>query len=132
MSEREKKRKKKKQFAFLVEEQGESQSSYQLVEILDELAKEGKYVDIQICPRCKSPKIRRVGTMTGDVLGHMGILSQKFECKECGWRARLVLRATNRPLSVKDVAVIAEASDLEKARKEDNDAHPREESGQDR
>jgi|CryGeyStandDraft_7_1057128.scaffolds.fasta_scaffold146647_1 transposase-like protein len=132
MSEREKKRKKKKQFAFLVEEQGESQSSYQLVEILDELAKEGKYVDIQICPRCKSPKIRRVGTMTGDVLGHMGILSQKFECKECGWRARLVLKATNRPLSVKDVAVIAEASDLEKARKEDNDAHPREESGQDR
>lgn len=116
MEEKEKKKKKKKQSTFLVEEQVESQTFHELVSILEELEKEGKFVDVQVCPRCKSPKVRRVGTLGGDVLGHMGILPRKFECKECGWRARLVLKATNRPTSIKDVAIIAEAHDLEEAK----------------
>ncbi len=112
---RKKRKKKKKQLAVLVEEQVESQTFFELLAILEELEKEGKLVDVQVCPRCKNPRVRRVGTMSGDLWGHMGILPPKFECEKCGWRARLVLKATNRPLSVKDVAIIAEASDLKEA-----------------
>jgi transposase-like protein len=104
--------KKKKQSVVLVEEQVESQTFFELLAILKELEKEGKHVDVQVCPRCKSPRVRRVGTMSGDLWGHMKILPPKFKCEECGWRTRLVLKATNRPLGIKDVAIIAEASDL--------------------
>jgi len=113
--EEKRKKKKKKQLTLLVVEQGESQTFHELVGVLEELEKEGKYVDVQICPQCKSPKIRRIGTMRGDLWGHMGILPQKFECEECGWRARLVLKATNRPTSVKDVEIVAEALDSKEA-----------------
>lgn len=106
----EKRKKKKKQSIALLEETAESQTFLELVKALEELEKEGKHVDVQICPECKSPRIRRVGTMAGDLWGHMGIVPAKFECKECGWRARLVLKATNRTLNIKDVAVIAEAN----------------------
>ena len=108
-----KKKKKKKQSVLLEEEKLESDTFHELVEVLDELEKEGKYVDVQICPECKSPKVRRVGTMSGDLWGNMGILPPKFECKECGWRARLVLKATNRKTSIKDAEITAEASSLE-------------------
>jgi len=114
-SETRKKRKKKMQFAVLKDEEEESQTVAELVKVLEELEKEGKLVEIQICPKCKSPKVRRVGTMSGDLWSHMGILPPKFECQECGWRARLVLKATNRPLSVKDVEIIAEAIDFREA-----------------
>jgi len=107
-----KKKKKKTQFAIL-KEQEDGQSLSELVRVLEELEKEGKLVEVQICPKCKSPKVRRVGTMSGDLWGHMGILQAKFECQECGWRARLVLKATNKRLSVRDVEIIAEASDSE-------------------
>jgi hypothetical protein len=80
----ERKKRKKKQSVVLVEEQTESQTFFELIGILDELEKEGKYLDAQICPRCKSPKVRRVTTMSGDLWGHMGIIPPKFECKECG------------------------------------------------
>jgi hypothetical protein len=115
MGKAEKKRRKKKrlkQLVVLKEEETESQVLLDLIKVLEDLEKEGKLVDIQICPRCKSPKVRRVRTMSGDLWGHMGILPPKFECEECGWRARLVLKATNRPLSIKDVAIVAEASNL--------------------
>ena len=101
------------QFAILKEQEEESQALAELVKVLEELEKEGKLVEIQICPKCKSPKVRRVGTMGGDLWSHMGILPAKFECQECGWRARLVLKATNKRLSVRDVEIIAEASDSE-------------------
>jgi hypothetical protein len=52
--------------------------------------------------------------MSGDMSGHIGMTPVKFECPECGWRERLILKVTNRPLSVKDVAIIAEARDLGK------------------
>jgi hypothetical protein len=118
MAKAEKKRRKKKrqqQLMILKEDETESQVFLDLIKVLEDLEKEGKLVDIQICPRCKGTKVRRVRTVSGDLWGHMGILPPKFECKECGWRARLVLQATNRPLSIKDVAVIAEASDLKGA-----------------
>jgi len=99
----------------VIEEKEESPTFIELVRVLEELEKEGKFVDIQICPKCKSPKVRRVGTLSGDLWGHMGILPPKFECEECGWRARLVLKATNKPLNIKDVEIIAETLHSNKA-----------------
>ena len=49
--------------------------------------------------------------MEGDMSGHMGLLPEKFECRDCGWRERLVVKATNRILGIKEVAIIAEAAD---------------------
>jgi ribosomal protein L37AE/L43A len=118
MSEEEKQeKKKKKQSAALVSERVESESFYELIGVLEELEKEGKYVDVQVCPQCKSPKVRRVKTMSGDLWGHMGILPVKFECEECGWRARLVLNATNKSTTVKDAAIMAEESELQNPKK---------------
>ncbi len=51
--------------------------------------------------------------MTGDISGHMGLTPPRYECRECGWRERLVLKATNRPTSVKDVVIMAEAKDAD-------------------
>ena len=105
--------KKKKQKVLPKQETVESQKFSELLEVLEELEKEEKYVDVQICPRCKSPRVRRVRSMSGDMSGHMGLLPVKFECLDCGWRERLVLKATNRKLSLKEVAIIAEALDSE-------------------
>jgi hypothetical protein len=33
---------------------------------------------------------------------------------DCGWQDRLVIKATNRKMGVKEVAIIAEALDLKK------------------
>jgi len=107
-----KKRKKQKQTALLKQKKVESQKFLQLLETLEELGKEKKYVDIQICPNCKSPNIRRVSTMSGDMSGHMGLTPPKFECLDCGWRERMVVEATNRKLGVKQVAIMAEARGL--------------------
>ena len=118
MSEQEQKKKKKKKHLSLLEsEKAESELLPELVKALEELEKERKYVDIQVCPKCKSPLVRRVGSMAGDISGHMGLTPPKYECRECGWRERLVLKATNRPTSVKDVVIMAEAKDAENQRK---------------
>jgi uncharacterized protein with PIN domain len=73
MSELETKRRRKKklQSAVLAEPQEESQELAELVQVLDQLEKEGKRVDIQVCPKCKSPKICRVDSTCGDIMGHM-------------------------------------------------------------
>jgi hypothetical protein len=114
MSEtQEQKKKKRKHPSLLESERVESELFPELVEALEELEKERKYVDIQVCPKCKGPLVRRVGSMTGDMSGHMGLTPPKFECKECGWRERLVLKATNRPTSIKDVVIMAEAKDAD-------------------
>jgi len=120
MSEQEqekKKRKKKKHLSSLETERAESELFPELMKALEELEKEKKYVDIQVCPKCKSPLVRRVGSMTGDMSGHMGLTPPKFECRECGWRERTVLKATNRPTSIKDVVIMAEAKDAENERR---------------
>jgi len=115
--EQKKKKKKKKQLYIFETEKAESELLPKLVEALDELEKEKRYVDIQVCPNCKSPRVRRVGSMKGDMSAHMGLTPPKYECPECGWRERLVVKATNRPTSVKDVVIMAEANDSENERK---------------
>jgi len=107
----EKKRQKKKQQQLLALRQKgtESELFRGLLTVLDELEKEGKHVDIQVCPLCKSPRVRRVNTMTGDMSGHLGMTPIKFECLSCGWRERLVLKATNRRMSWREVAIMVEA-----------------------
>ena len=116
MSEEEqeqKKKKRKRQSTFSETEKVESDLLPELVEALDELEKEKKYVDIQVCPKCKSPLVQRVGSLVGDTMAHMGFSPPKYECRECGWRERTVLKATNKPTTVKDVAVMAEAKDAD-------------------
>lgn len=49
--------------------------------------------------------------MCGDLFGRMGITPAKFECSDCGWRGRLVLKATNSPMGPKEVAIVATALD---------------------
>jgi hypothetical protein len=112
-----KKRKKKKHLSSLETERVESELFPELMKGLEELEKEKEYVDIQVCPKCKSPLVRRVGSMTGDLSGHMGLTPPKYECHECGWRERLVLKATNRPTSIRDVVVMAAAKDAENERR---------------
>ena len=63
--------------------------------------------------------------MLGDMSGHMGLTPTKFECRECGWRERIVLKATSRPTSIKDVVIMAEAKEADsdkkkKSRKREN------------
>jgi hypothetical protein len=41
----------------------------------------------------------------------MGITPVKYECIDCGWRERLVLKATNGRLGWKEMAIIAEILD---------------------
>ena len=110
-AEKRKKKRKKRQVLVLEEQTEESPALAELVKALEELEKEGKLVEIQVCPKCKSPRVPRVKTMQGDLWSHMGLTPPKFECEECGWRAHLVLKATNKRLSVKDVEIIAEATE---------------------
>ena len=113
LSEQEqKKAKKKKKQKTVLENEVESELS-ELVEVLEELEKVKKYVDIQICPHCKSPNVRRVKSMGGDALGHMGIAQPKYECLKCGWRGKLIVKATNKPTTIKDVALMAEANEID-------------------
>jgi transposase-like protein len=113
MSETEKRKNKRKKQQFLVLEQQaeETAAPAELVKVLEELEQEGKTVEIQVCPKCKSPRVHRVKTLSGDLWSHLGWTQPKFECEECGWQTHLVLKATNKRLSVKDVDIIAEASE---------------------
>lgn len=118
MSEQEQRKKKKKKRQSLLEvEKVDSELLPELVDALDELEKQRKYTDIQVCPNCKSPKVRRVKSMHGDISAHMGLTSPKYECPECGWRERTVVKATNRPTSIQDVVIMAEARDSDKKKK---------------
>ena len=78
--EQQKRKRRKRQLTILKQEEIQSESLPALVEALEELGKQGKFVDVQICPRCKSAKIRRVGSMSGDVAEHMAITPVKYEC----------------------------------------------------
>ena len=113
-SEKRKRKGKKRQFLVLEEQTEGSLELDELVKVLEELEKEGKPVEVQVCPKCKSLRVRRVETMSGDLWSHLGWTPPKFECEKCGWQTRLVLKATNKRLSVKDVEIIAEASESER------------------
>jgi hypothetical protein len=110
------KQKTKKQTQELVQKEKtvETKNVEKLMERLDELRKKGKYCDVAVCPRCKSVNLRRVGSMLGDATGHLGWLPVIYECLDCGWRGRLEIFATNKKQSWREVAVIAEARDIEK------------------
>jgi hypothetical protein len=84
---------------------------------LNELKKKHKFVDIAICPKCKSPNLRRVKSTSGDITGHLGWLPVIYECLDCGWRGQIKLLATNKNQSWKEVAIIAEARDIQKEKK---------------
>jgi RNase P subunit RPR2 len=115
MSEQQQKKKKKKksQISLFESEQVESELLPELTKALDELQQEKKYIDIQVCPKCKSPLVQRVGSMVGDMSAHMGLTPPKYECRECGWRERTMLKATNKPTTIKDVVIMAEAKDAD-------------------
>lgn len=66
----------------------------QLMQVLNDLKKEGKIVAIQICPQCKSPSLRSRETWY-DIGGAMGITPPKFRCLRCGYWGRIILEATN-------------------------------------
>jgi Zn ribbon nucleic-acid-binding protein len=110
--EQQKKKRRKRQLTLLKQEEILSETLPEMVAVLEELCTEGKFVDLQVCPKCKSAKVRRVGAMSGDMSGHMAITPVKYECLDCGWRERLVTKATNRPYGVKEMAIIAEALSL--------------------
>lgn len=112
MGQEQRKKKRKRQLTLLKQEEILSETLPEMVAVLEELRKEGKLVDVQVCPKCKSAKVRRVGSMGGDMSGHMAITPVKYECPDCGWRERLVIKATNRPLGLKEMAIIAEALSL--------------------
>jgi len=54
--------------------------------------KKGKIVRIQVCPKCLSPRLRKVGSLSGDMTGSLGYLPWKYECLDCGWAGRLVVK----------------------------------------
>ncbi|MCW4034479.1 MAG: hypothetical protein NWF03_03865 [Candidatus Bathyarchaeota archaeon] len=110
-TKKQKKKKKQKQKTVLKEKKAESQKFSQLLEVLEELEKDEKHVEVQICPNCKSPRVRRAKSMSGDMSGHAGLLPEKHECRDCGWQGRLLVKATNKKLGIKEVAIIAEAAD---------------------
>jgi lysyl-tRNA synthetase class I len=112
MSTEKKKNKKQQQMHQLVLlKKGEivSETFPELLKILEEMEKAGRFAEIPICPRCESARVRRVRTMEGDMSSHLGWLPIKYECLECGWRERLTLKATNRRLGWKEMALVAEA-----------------------
>ena len=108
-----KKKRKKKQVSLVeqVQEETAIQNATVVTQVLEELESEGVRLDIQVCPKCKSPRVRRAKSTGGDMWGHLGMLPESYECPDCGWQERLVLKATNRKMSVRDVELIREAMD---------------------
>jgi transposase-like protein len=107
-----KKRKKQLTIAEQVQKETAIQNVKEVTDALDELEKQGHQIDIQVCPRCKSPKVERAKSTGGDMWGHMGMLPPSYECPDCGWQERIVLKATNKKLNVREVEIIREAMDL--------------------
>ena len=105
--------KRQKQEVVEKEKKVESKNVEKISQRLDVLRKKGKCVDVAVCPVCKSPNLRRVKSVCGDMTGHLGWLPVKYECLDCGWRGRLEMYATNRKQNWREVAIIAEARDLE-------------------
>lgn len=117
MSEAEiqKKKRKRKQLSVVEEDQEETamQNAAEVAQVLEELEAQGARLDIQVCPKCKSPRVRRAKSTGGDMWGHLGMLPESYECPDCGWQERVVLKATNRKMSVRDVELSREAMDIE-------------------
>jgi hypothetical protein len=109
-----KKKRKKQQVAVVEEIQEEAtQNAAEVTEALEELEKQGVHLDIQVCPKCKSPRVRRAKSTGGDMWAHIGLTPPSYECPDCGWQERMVLKATNKPMTVRDAELIREAMESE-------------------
>ena len=49
------------------------------------------HIEVQVCPRCLSPKVYRLSASSGDMTGALAILPPKYSCSECSWVGRLVV-----------------------------------------
>jgi hypothetical protein len=56
--EQQKKKKRKPQLILLKQEEIQSETFQELMAVIEEPRNDGKYVDVQICPRCKSAKVK--------------------------------------------------------------------------
>jgi len=114
-SQAQKKKKKRQKLSFLeqVQEETAVQNAVEVTQALEELTTQGVKLEIQVCPKCKSPKVKRAKSSGGDMWGHMGMLPPSYECPVCGWQERIVLKATNKPLTVREVELIREAMAIE-------------------
>ncbi len=119
MSEVQQKKKRKKQQLTAIEQVQEElavQNAIAVTEVLEELKQQGTQFDIQVCPKCKSPRVRRAKDNGGDMWAHIGMIQPSYECPDCGWQERIVLKATNKPLTVREVELIREAMDEDDSR----------------
>ncbi len=93
----------------------------QIKQALDDLKKVGKIATIQICPQCKSPKLRSREPWF-DIGGAMGITPPKYLCTQCGYWGRVVIEVTHADV---DEAVLDEIlnADIKSAQKLLNDLH---------
>lgn len=93
----------------------------EIKQVLDDLKKDGKIVTIQICPQCKSPKLRSRDPRY-DIGGAMGITPPKYLCTRCGYWGRVVIEVTHADV---DETVLDEIlnADIESAQKLLNDLH---------
>ncbi len=96
-----------------MQEENTVQNAIEVTQALEELTTQGVKLEVQVCPKCKSAKVKRAKTSGGDMWGHMGILPPSYECPECGWQERVVLKATNKRLTVREVELIREAMEIE-------------------
>jgi hypothetical protein len=104
---------RQKQEVVQKEKKVDSKNVEKISQRLDELKNKEKFVDVAVCPVCKSPNLRRVKSTCGDMTGHLGWLPVMYECLDCGWRGRLEIYATNRKQNWREVAIMAETRDLE-------------------
>ncbi len=91
----------------------------QLMQVLDDLKKEGKLITLRICPQCKSPTLRSRETWY-DIGGAMGITPPKYRCLKCGYWGRVIIEATNEDITEEVIDDLLGA-DIENAQKLLND-----------
>ena len=92
----------------------------ELTKNLEEFKRQGKYVDVRVCPHCKSTRLTRIGSVQGDTSGHMSMTLPKFECLDCGWKGRLTIYATNRPISGKQIDTVSKALEHDDERNDES------------
>ena len=56
--------------------------------------------------------------MGGDEFFHMDITPAKHECGKCSYRERMIIKATNKPTTIRDVVIMAEANELTDTKKQ--------------
>ncbi len=89
------------------------------IRILEELAKQGIYLDLKICPRCKA-----VGLKVMDVVGMYSPLAPvRLVCKKCGWVGRAAIEITNRKIDELDEEMLDDIIKIisEEEKEEDKD-----------